>query len=284
LRSRLLLIAAAVVWSTGGAGIKAAAELSTWQIACIRSLIAALFIVAAFPAARRRPTWPLLAVALAHAGTMILFVAATRLTTSANAIFLQDSAPLYVLLFSPLVLGERPGRGELSAVPVFFVGLMLFFLDELAPGQRSGNLAALASGVCFATMILGMRKLGDVGMAAVVWGNLLAAAITAPMAVSGAMPSSMAWATLVYLGVVQLGLGYVFFSIGVRKVPAVEASLLILIEPVLNPIWTFLLTGERPGPWALAGGGLILAGTVWITLQPWLRARQPATVGRNTRS
>lgn len=284
LKNRLFLIAAAIAWSTGGAAIKAAGDLTSWQIACGRSVIAGVFIALAFPSSRKRPSLPLLAAALAYAGTVILFVTANKLTTSANAIFLQDTAPLYVLLLSPVLLGEKASRGDLFAVPLFFAGLLLFFVDELAPGQMSGNVAALGSGVFFAAMILALRKLGDVGLAAIVWGNVAAAVITAPMALSAPPPQGTEWALLGYLGIVQLGLGYVFFSLGVRKVSAVEASLIILLEPVLNPIWTFLVAGERPGPWALAGGTLILLGTIWITLQPWLAARQTSTVGRKLSS
>lgn len=276
MKHRLLLLAAAVVWSTGGAAIKATG-LTSWQIASGRSLIAALFVGLLFASSRRRLTLPLLGVGVAYAGTVVLFVLANKLGTSANAIFLQDTAPLYVLLLSPLLLHERPTRGELLATPLFVLGLALFFFDELAPGQLMANGLALGSGVFFATLVLGLRKLGDVGLAAVLWGNALAGLGTLPLALSGPAPLAWDWAILAYLGVVQLGLGYAFFSFGVRKVPAIEASLLILIEPVLNPVWAFLVAGERPGPWALSGGGLILLGTAWITLQPWLRARAQAS-------
>ena len=275
MRERLALIAAALVWSTGGAAIKVCG-MTGWQIACGRSLVAAIFLALAFREARVRPTAKLLLVGLAYAGTVVLFVLANKLGTAANAIFLQDTAPLYVLVLSPWLVGERPTRGELVAAPVYFLGLMLFFLDELSPGQLLGNVIALASGVSFALMIMGLRRQGDGGLGSVVWGNVIAAAIGLPFALAGPAPAAMDWAALAYLGVVQLGLGYAFFSRGIRGVPAVEASLIILLEPVLNPVWAFFIAGERPGRWAIAGGAVILAATLWRTVQPWLWARRAA--------
>jgi drug/metabolite transporter, DME family len=274
LRSRLLLVAAAVLWSTAGAAIKLC-HLSGWQIAGGRSLIAGVFLLLAVRETRRRPTLPVLLVAVAYAFTVVLFVLATKLTTAANAIFIQDTAPLWVLLLSPWLVRERPTRGELLAVPVYGLGLGLFFLDELSAGQVTGNLIALASGVAFALSILGLRRLLYDGPAALVWGNLLAAAIALPLWSTGPAPRPLDLALLAYLGIFQLGLAYLCFSRGLERTPAVEASLLVLLEPVLNPIWTFLLAGERPGPWALVGGAVVLAATAWRTVVPLLRAPAP---------
>ncbi len=278
LRSRLLLVAAAVLWSTAGAAIKLC-HLSGWQIAGGRSLVAGVFLLLAVRETRRRPTLPILLVSVAYAFTVVLFVLATKLTTAANAIFIQDTAPLWVLLLSPWLVRERPTRGELLAVPVYGLGLGLFFLDELSAGQVTGNLVALASGVAFALSILGLRRLRYDGPAALVWGNLLAAAAALPLWSTGPAPRPLDLGLLAYLGVFQLGLSYLCFSRGLERTPAVEASLLVLLEPVLNPIWTFLLAGERPGPWAVAGGAVVLAATAWRTLAPLLRS--PA-LGRAT--
>jgi drug/metabolite transporter, DME family len=271
LRSRLLLLAAAALWSTAGAAIKLCG-LSGWQIAGGRSLVAAAFLFAAVPSARVRPTLRTLAVALAYAATVIQFVLATKLTTAANAIFIQDSAPLWVLLLSPWLLRETPTRGELFAIPVYAVGLGLFFLDDLSAGQVAGNLIALSSGVAFALSILGLRLVRGEGPAALVWGNVLAAIIALPLWPTGPAARPLDLALLAYLGVFQLGLSYLLFTRGLERTPAVEASLLVLLEPVLNPIWTFLLAGERPGPWAMAGGAIVLAATAWRTLAPALLA------------
>ncbi len=269
LRSRLLLLAAAVLWSTAGAAIKRCG-LDGWQIAGGRSLVAALFLVAVVREARVRPTLRVLAVSVAYAFTVVLFVLATKLTTAANAIFIQDTAPLWVLLLSPWLLGERPTRGELLAIPVYGVGLGLFFLDELTAGQATGNVVALGSGVAFAISIVGLRILRHEGPSALVYGNVVAALAALPLWGRGPAATGPDLAIVAYLGIFQLALAYLAFSRGVTGTPAIEASLLILLEPVLNPIWTFLLAGERPGPWAIAGGAVVLGATAWRTLAPAL--------------
>jgi drug/metabolite transporter (DMT)-like permease len=272
LRSRLLLLAAAVLWSTAGAAIKSCG-LDGWQISGGRSLVAAVFLLAVVREARVRPTARVLAVSVAYAFTVVLFVLATKLTTAANAIFIQDTAPLWVLLLSPWLLGERPTRGELLAVPVYGIGLGLFFLDELTAGQVAGNAVALASGVAFAVSIVGLRLLRHEGPAALVYGNAIAAMAALPLWPRGPAATGADLAIVAYLGVFQLGLAYLTFSRGVTGTPAIEASLLILLEPVLNPIWTYLVAGERPGPWAVAGGAVVLGATAWRTLAPVLTPR-----------
>jgi DME family drug/metabolite transporter len=274
LRSRLYILAAAVLWSTAGAAVKLS-TLSAYQIASGRSLIAALVLWLAFPAGRKLPSRKALGVAVAYAATVVLFIIANKLTTSANAIFLQDTAPLYVLLLSPLLLRERPSRSELTAAPIFLIGLSLFFLDKLEPGQLLGNMIALASGVAFALTILGLRAVSAEGSVVLVWGNLIAGLSVLVPALGGPSPTPVDIGALVFLGVFQLGLAYTLFNLGIRDTPAVEASLLILLEPVLNPVWTFVLTGERPGPWALTGGAIILLATAWRTVVGARRA--PAT-------
>lgn len=272
LKSRLLVLAAAALWSTAGAGIKSL-HLDAWQTAGGRSLVAGLFLVAAVREARVRPTLPVIAVSVAYAFTTVLFVLATKLTTAANAIFIQDTAPLWVLVLSPWLLREKPTRGELLSVPVYGAGLGLFFLDELTSGQVLGNVVAALSGVAFAFSIVGLRRLRHDGPPALVWGNVLAAAATLPLWTSGPAPTRLDLALVVYLGIFQLGLAYLAFSRGMTGTPAIEASLLVLLEPVLNPIWTYLVTGERPGPWAIAGGAVVLGATAWRTVAPIVTPR-----------
>ena len=273
LKSRLYLLAAAALWSTAGAGMKLCG-LSTLQIAGGRSLIAGLFLLVAVRESRRWPRWRMALATAGYASTVILFVLANKLTTSANAIFIQDTAPLWVLVFAAWLLHERPRRGELLAIPVYGVGLTLFFLDELSPGGFTGNLVALASGFTFALLIVGMRLAREDGPAALALGNLVAAAVALPFWGYGGSPRLVDLGIVAYLGVFQLGLAYVCFGRGIAHVPAVEASLLVLLEPVLNPIWTFLLAGERPGPWALLGGAVVLGATVWRTLASALEQRR----------
>jgi len=278
--SRLQILLAAVLWSTAGAAIKSCG-LDGWQIASGRSLVAGLFLLLLVPEARRRPSRRTWLVAVAYAFTVVLFVLATKLTTAANAIFIQDTAPLWVLLLSPWLLAERPTRSELLAVPVYAIGLGLFFLDELSAGQLAGNLVALASGVAFGLSIIGLRLVRHDGPAALVLGNLVAAAAALPIALSGPAPTPLDLALVGYLGVFQLGLSYLVFSRGLLGTPAVEASLLVLLEPVLNPIWTFLVAGERPGPWAIAGGAIVLAATAWRAIAPAWQARAVALGARD---
>jgi drug/metabolite transporter (DMT)-like permease len=271
LKPRLLVLLAALLWSTAGAAIKLCA-LNEWQIAGGRSLVAAITLFLLFRSARRVPDLRTVWVAVANAATVVLFVVANKWTTAANAIFLQDTAPLYVLLAGPFLLGEKPTKSQLISAPIFIGGLLLFFMDKLDAGQRLGNAIALLSGVAFALCIIGLRWVRDGAGSAAAWGNLIAAVVALPLGLDGPAPRPLDLALILYLGIFQLGLAYALFARGLRDVPAVEASLLVLLEPVLNPIWTFLLAGERPGPWALAGGALILGATVWRTVQP-LRLR-----------
>lgn len=265
--ARLLILTAAFLWSTGGAAIKLSA-LNGWQLAGGRAFFALLTLAALLPETRRTPRGVGWLVALAYAATTVSFVLATTLTTAANAIFIQDCAPLFVLIGSPWLLGERPGRGELRSVPIYVGGLVLFFADRLSTGQMLGNLVALGSGVAFASLIMGMRKLRDDGaMAAVAWGNGLAVLVSLPLAVHGPVPRMTDVGILVFLGVVQLGFAYAVFARGIKHVRAVEASLLLLLEPVLSSVWAALVAHEVPGPWARAGAALILFATVWRTLQ-----------------
>lgn len=261
-RARLAVLGAAVLWSTSGACIKNLG-LNTWQIASGRGLFAALVLAALVPEARRG--WAsrgVLAVAVAYAATTILYVWANTLTTSANAIFLQDVAPLWVLLLGPWLLRERPTRAEVRIAPVYLAGSALFFLDQLKPEHAAGNAVAIGSGIAFALLIVGLRHLRDGGAeAAVLAGNVLAFLIPLPLALGGPLPTGKDVALLAYLGVFQLGLAYVLFIRGLRGVSALEGSLLALLEPILNPIWALVFAGERPGPWAIAGGAVILGAT-----------------------
>jgi drug/metabolite transporter (DMT)-like permease len=264
-RARVYVLAAAFLWSTSGAGFKSA-NLDGWQVAGGRALFAALAMAVFMPEARRgalRAGRAVVAVGIAYAATTVLYAWANKLTTAANSIFLQDAAPLWVLLLGPLILREQPTRAELLLSPLYLAGIGLFFVDRLEPGQTTGNLVAIASGVAFAFLIIGLRFLRGGGAdAAVLIGNVAGVIVCAPQALRGAAPGARDVAILAYLGIFQLGLAYWFFNRGLRGVSALEGSLLALLEPILNPIWTFLVAGERPGPWAIAGGCVILGATV----------------------
>lgn len=270
LSSRLRVLAAAALFSSGGAAIKAA-SLNAWQVAGFRSAVAAAALLLMMPEARRRPNLRVLMVGVAYASTMVLFVSSNKLTTSASAIFLQSTAPLYVLLLSPWLLQERIRKADLGYMGVLALGLGAFFvgLDPVsatAPDPWLGNVLATLSGVFWALTVMGLRALGrggsDWGPSAALWGNVIAFLGCLPMALPVAASRPVDWLVIAYLGVFQIALAYVFLIRGLRQVPALEASLLLLLEPVLNPIWAWMVHGERPGAWSIAGGILILAATL----------------------
>jgi DME family drug/metabolite transporter len=266
--ARLRLLAAAALFSTGGAAIKSCA-LAGIQIAGLRSGIAALAFLILLPSARAFPSRRAWLVGAAYAATLILYVVANKHTTAANTIFLQSTAPLYILLASPFILGERIVRRDVLFMLAIAGGLALFFVDEnrniaTAPDPFFGNLLALASGVCWAATVMGLRWLGretkgSGGVGAVVAGNALAFLACAPFMFPLTGARAVDWSILAYLGVFQIGLAYIFVTAALSVVPAFEASLILLIEPVLNPLWAWILHGERPGPWAFAGGAVLIA-------------------------
>ena len=269
--SRLLVLSAALLFSTGGAAIKATA-FSAWQVASFRSGIAAIALFLLLPAWRRGWSKRTLLVGFFYAVTLILYVTANKLTTAANSIFLQATAPLYVLLLAPRLLGEPLRRGDMLLAALLVAGMTLFFVQvdpalATAPNPLQGNLIAAASGVTWALTLLGLRWLAgseqpESAGAAVISGNALAFLVCAPLAfpVSGSLP--LDWAVVAYLGLFQIGLAYVAMTRGMRGTPAFEASLLLLLEPVLNSIWAWLLHSEQPGTASLLGCALILAASL----------------------
>ncbi|MEA2561342.1 MAG: hypothetical protein QOH06_2846 [Acidobacteriota bacterium] len=281
--SRLRVLAAAALFSSGGAAIKAV-SLNAWQVASFRSAVAAAALFLILPEARRRPPLKVLLVGVTYAMTMVLFVLSNKLTTSASAIFLQSTAPLHVLLLGPWLLKERVRRADLIYMGVLALGLASFFvgLDPVsatAPNPALGNILATLSGVTWALTVMGLRALGRGGFdwspASALWGNVIACLVCLPLALPVASSRPADWLGIAYLGVFQIALAYVFLIRGLRQVPALEASLLLLLEPVLNPIWAWMAHGERPGSWSIAGGLLILLAT--LAKSAWdARRAQPA--------
>ncbi len=266
---RLQILGAALLFSTGGAAIKACA-FGAWQVAGLRSGIAALVLFVFLREGRRFWTPHALAVGTAYAATMLLFVYGNKLTTAANTIFLQATAPLYLLVLGPRLLGERVTRADVALMGSLALGLALFFAGNespvaTAPRPLLGNVLGVVAGLTWALTILGLRWLGrsaSGASAAVVAGNVLACAVALPLALPLAGGRPIDWTIVAYLGLFQIGLAYVFMTRGVRGVPAFEVSLLLLLEPVLNVLWTWLVHGERPGPWSAAGCAIILAATL----------------------
>ncbi len=267
------LLVAAALFSTGGAAIKAC-SFSAMQVACLRSGVAALALLVALSAARAWPSNKQWLVGTAYASTMILYVMANKLTTAANTIFLQSTAPLYILLAAPLLLGERITRRDVLFMIAVAGGLSLLFVDEsravaTAQDPFTGNLLAIGSGVFWAATVIGLRWLGrkegergSQAIGAVVAGNVLAFATCAAFAFPIESPRVVDWAVIAYLGVFQIALAYVLVTRALGVLPAFEASLILLIEPVLNPLWAWIVHGEEPGAWSLAGGAVLVTATV----------------------
>ncbi len=280
--ARLEILGAALLFSTGGAAIKAA-QFTSWQVTGLRSGIAAIAVWLLIPAARqirREGLGVTVMVALAYAATLTLFVLANKLTTAANTIFLQSTAPLYILLLGPLLLKESITRRDLAFMAAVGLGMAFFFLGRqtsfaTAPDPLKGNILALLSGVTYAALLLGLRWMGTRGgspAAAVAIGNLLAFLLAAPSMFPLGAHGATDWAVVVYLGVFQIGLAYYLLTRGIPHVPVFEASLLLFLEPALNPLFAWLVHGERPGPWALAGGALIMSATL---VKAWRDSREP---------
>lgn len=293
-------IAAAVLFSTGGAAIKAEA-FSGIQISAVRSGLAAVVLLVWL---QGRTSWsvPVLLASIVYAATLTLFVLATKLTTAANAIFLQSTAPLYILFLGPVLLGERFRTRDVAFLGAVAAGLVLCMADRAsatatAPEPATGNLLGVACSMAWALTLVALRyverdpRRAGGGMTAVLAGNAIACLAALPFAFPFPAAPPGAWATLAYLGVFQIGLAYVCLTAAMRHLPALEASLLLLLEPVLNPIWTWMVRGEAPGPWTIAGGGLILAATgakaAWdarVPLAPMMAGEVASVATKATKS
>lgn len=256
----------------------------------MRALLGGLTVLALVPAARRgfsRGAW---AVGAAYAATGLLFVGANKATTAASTIFLQSTSPLYILALGHWLLHERMRRRDLVFMAALAVGLVLLVLgtpppSRTAPDPLRGNVLAALCGVTVAVMMVGLRWLGRSGApagsapTAVVLGNALIVAAALPLAIPLPGLDARELAVVGWLGVFQIGAAYALMVSGLRHVPVLEASLLMFIEPVLSPTWAWLIHGERPGPWTVVGGALVLVATgVHMTYEQWRASTPPAPV------
>jgi drug/metabolite transporter, DME family len=263
----LLVLGAAILWSTGGLFIKAT-HLSPFEVSFGRSLLAAITIVV-FTRSEGFGLNRISAItSVLYAALLILFVVATKMTTAANAIFLQYTAPVYVLILEPIFYKEKFRGRDFVTVAACLAGMSLFFVGKLRPQDVSGNLFALASGVCFALFFLLLRhsKARQVNRAAsAIYGNLMVVVLCAPAffgaARRGISPED--YARLAYLGIVQIGFAYLLFTLAMaRGLRSLDAGIIGYVEPVLNPIWVFLFLGERPSGWAIIGGVIIISSVI----------------------
>ncbi len=265
-RQALLLLAlCGLFWSTGGVLIKAV-DWHPGAIWAVRSAIAAALLYAV-----RRPSlrgispgeW---GAAVALAATTGLFILANKLTTAANAILIQYSAPVWIALLGQWFLRERATRLDWVTIALVLGGIVLFFFEQLTVDHVAGNLVALGAGVAFAFSAMTLRKVALSGTAAapvdplrpLLLGNLLGAAIGAPFVALHAPPDATGWGALVALGLVQQGAAYLCYAWAIRHATALEAMLIPIIEPIASPVWVAIVFGELPGVWAVIGGTIVV--------------------------
>jgi drug/metabolite transporter (DMT)-like permease len=288
---RVCILASALLFSTGGMAVKSCG-LSEWQIASFRCGIAAVVMLLLLPSARRWPTKRSLLVGVAYAATLILYVLANKSTTAINATFLQATAPIYIVLCGPWLLGERTHRRDLALMALMAVGMVFLLVGKVdvsgvALAPMRGNLYGAMAGVCWALTIMGMRSLergtstststeeGAVG--AVVAGNAIAFFGALPLALPVVEGTPADWLWVGYLGIFQVAVAYLLLAAGMRKVPAFEASMLLLLEPVFSPLWAYWVHGEVPRGGILLGALVVLLAT---GLKPLLDHRAAHSAGK----
>jgi len=254
----ILLICTAILWSQGGFLIK----LIHWHPVAIaggRSIIAALIMWAYIK--KPKFSWSNIQImgAVAYALTVILFVIANKLTTAANTILLQYTGPIYVALFSYWFLKEKITAIDWITILVVIIGMTLFFIEKLSPDGILGNLAAILAGIAFGWLALCLRKQKDGSpLESLILGNILTGIIGLPFIIDSGIPSQQSMIALLVLGIFQLGIPYILYSKAVKYVSALDAVLIPVLEPILNPLWVFLLLGESIGMWPMIGGAIII--------------------------
>lgn len=266
----MFVAGAALLWSTGGILIKAIDE-PPLVVACYRCLVAAIALMLLLRGrvfTRRWKSTPVFLFSIFSYGMCLTtFVVATKWTTAANAIFLQYAGAVWVLLLSPVVLHEPIRARDVAAIVVAMCGMALFFVGRFEAHGMAGNVMALLSSIFFAGVIMSLRREQAAGEAAVTWGNVFGAAAVFPFIASNARVSAQSLLMLVVLGVFQIAAAYVLFVRGLKYVPATQASLTGMIEPVMNPIWVLIFLGERPSLYAIAGAVVVLTAIGWHTLR-----------------
>jgi DME family drug/metabolite transporter len=262
----LFVLIAGLLWSSGGLFIKLI-SLPAMQLAFFRCSIAAITFGIIFRKRILLINKLTLINSVFYAAILITFVIATKTTTAANAIFLQSTAPIYVLIFEPIFNKTKYERINIITVAVCMVGMLLFFVGKIEPGHLEGNIIALFSGIAFAAFFLGMKKNDPkFQSSSIFYGNILVAIISFPFMFSlETLTTSDLW-MVTFLGVFQIAIAYAFFSAGLKRIYAVEASIISMIEPVLNPVWVFIGYGEVPSITAIIGGLIILGSIVTRSL------------------
>lgn len=266
-RKGLVYIAfTAFLWSSSGLFIKIL-TLNAYQISFYRSLIAAVTLLIISYGKHKTVKFEFdkltVLASLFYAGILIFFVIANKLTTSANAIFLQFTAPIYLLFLEPFFLKTKFRRKDLITIIICISGMALFFMGRLEIGNIYGNLIAIAAGICFAMFSLFVKWKKTLGnentIISIIYGNILVGIICFPLIFNEIAISSTQLYVLLYMGVVQIGISYFIFNIGIKYVSATESMIIGMLEAIFNPIWVFFGVGEVPAPTAVIGGMIIFA-------------------------
>ena len=256
----------AILWSSGGLLIKLI-SLNAMQLSFFRCSIAAVVFAILFRKKLLVVNGLTFLNALFYAAVLTTFVIATKTTTAANAIFLQSTAPIYVLIFEPIFTKTKLERINVITILVCFIGMIFFFIGEISPGHLEGNLVALISGITFASFFIGMKKNGkEFQQSSIFYGNILVALICIPFILDLKPLSFNDLWMVTFLGVFQIAIAYALFSYGLKRILAVEASILSMFEPVLNPVWVLIGYGEVPSLPAAIGGGIIIIAIFARTL------------------
>lgn len=262
----LFVLTAALLWSTGGLFIKLI-SFSAMQLSFFRCAIAALTFALIFKKRILLINKLSITNSVIYAVVLISFVIATKTTTAANAIFLQATAPIYVLIFEPILTKIKYDRVNIITVGVCIVGMILFFVGKLEPGHLEGNLVALISGITFAAFFLGMKRNDQkYQQSSIFWGNIIVALVCIPFLASLEMITFSDIWMVSFLGVFQIAIAYAFFASGLKRIIAVEASIISMVEPVLNPVWVLIGYGEVPSSYSILGGLIILGAIITRTL------------------
>lgn len=262
----LYVLTAALLWSTGGLFIKLI-SFTAMQLSFFRCSIAAITFALIFRKRILITNKLSIANSFIYAIVLISFVIATKTTTAANAIFLQATAPIYVLIFEPILTKAKYEKINVITVGVCVLGMILFFVGKLEPGHLEGNLVALLSGIMFAAFFLGMKRNDQqYQQSSIFWGNIIVALVCIPFLASLELITFSDIWMVSFLGVFQIAIAYAFFASGLKRVFAVEASIISMVEPVLNPVWVFFGYGETPTVYSIIGGLIIVAAITARTL------------------
>ena len=250
------------MWSVGGLFIKLV-DLSPVAITGTRSIAAALVFLIYLRTPQLYWNRYFITGVISYAAMMLLYVFSIRLTTAANAIFLEFTAPIYVVILGYYILNERITIFDILSMFVIFSGMTLFFIDELSFYGFWGNIMAAVAGVCLGVVTIMIRKEKESAFQIVLMGNILTALVCIPFMFAGLQETaSTDWFIIFVLGIVQLGIPYILYTKALRQVQALDAILVSMIEPILNPFWVYIFVGEKMGEWALVGGVLVLSGSI----------------------